>query len=143
MKFFYRLFRQDPESREGIISMTSGLGIVVNLLIAAAKVIIGLISSSMAIISEGVNNATDALTSVLTLVGTKLAKKHPDEKHPFGYGRIEYLTSLVIAILILVTGTEMLISSVKLVIHPEEMSVSWLAIAIVAGSAVIKFILGT
>lgn len=142
MKLIYKLFKQNPDSRDGIIATTSGLGIAVNILIAAAKVIVGLLASSIAIVSEGVNNASDALTSVLTLVGTKLARKHPDSKHPFGYGRIEYLTSLVISILILVTGIEMLTSSVKLVFHPEELSISYLSLTIVAVSAVIKFFLG-
>lgn len=142
MNIIYKIFRQDPDSREGVIAATSALGIAVNILIAVAKVIVGLLASSIAIVSEGVNNASDALTSVLTLVGTKLAKKHPDSKHPFGYGRIEYLTSLVISILILVTGIEMLTSSVKLVFHPEELSISYLSLIIVAVSAVIKFFLG-
>ena len=97
MKLICKILRQDPDTREGIIAGTSGLGIIVNLLIAAIKVILGLLANSIAIISEGVNNASDALTSVLTLVGTKLAGKKPDKKHPFGYGRIEYLTSLIIA----------------------------------------------
>lgn len=138
----YKIFHRNPDSRDDVITMTSGLGIVVNLLIATIKVLIGVISSSIAIVSEGVNNLADAFTSILALVGAKLAKKHPDEKHPFGYGRIEYLASLVISTLILVTGIEMMISSIKLVFHPAEMSVSYLAIAIVAGTAIIKYILG-
>ena len=142
MKFIYRLFRQDPDSRDGIITATSFLGIAVNILVATAKVITGLLASSIAIVSEGINNATDALTSVLTLVGTKLAEKHPDARHPFGYGRIEYLVSLTISILILITGVEMLTSSVRLIFKPEELSISFLSLVIVAVSAVIKFILG-
>ena len=138
----YKLLHRDPNSREDIITVTSGLGIIANLLIAITKVLIGVVSSSIAIVSEGVNNFADAFTSILALLGAKLAKKHPDEKHPFGYGRIEYLASLIIAALILVTGTETLISSVKLVFNPEEMSVSYLAIAIIAVTAVIKFCLG-
>jgi len=139
---FYKLFRQDPESRDGIITTTSGIGILANLFIALTKIIIGLLASSIAIVSEGANNAADVLSSVMTLLGAKLAKKHPDEQHPFGYGRIEYLSGLVIAVVILVTGIEMLISAIKLVIHPEEISVSYLALATVAFSAVIKFFLG-
>lgn len=142
MKLIYKIFRQDPDSREGIITATSFLGIAVNILIAAAKVITGLLASSIAIISEGINNATDALTSVLTLVGTKLAGRHPDARHPFGYGRIEYLVSLVISILILITGVEMLTNSVRLIFHPEELNISILSLIIVAVSAVIKFFLG-
>ncbi len=142
MKFICKILRQDPDSREGIIAGTSGLGIIVNLLIAAIKVILGLLANSIAIISEGINNASDALTSVLTLVGTKLAGKKPDAKHPFGYGRIEYLTSLIIAILILVTGFEVLTGAIDLIFNPEEMDISIIAIAAVAISAVIKFFLG-
>ena len=100
MKLIYKILKLNPNSREGVISATSTLGIIVNILIAAVKVIIGALASSIAIISEGVNNATDALTSLITFVGSKLARKHPDSKHPFGYGRIEYLTSLVISVLI-------------------------------------------
>ncbi|MDO4816125.1 MAG: cation diffusion facilitator family transporter [Bacillota bacterium] len=142
MKLLCKILRLDPDSREGIISGTSALGIIVNLLIAAMKVILGMLANSIAIISEGVNNASDALTSVLTLVGTKLAGKKPDAKHPFGHGRIEYLTSLTIAILIIVTGVEMLISAVGLIFKPEEMDISVVALAAVAISAVIKFFLG-
>lgn len=142
MEFVCRLFRQDPNEREGVITAVSALGIAVNLLIAAAKVVLGLFASSIAIVSEGVNNASDALTSVLTLVGSRLAGKHPDAKHPFGYGRVEYLTSLVIAGLILFTGIEMLIGSVRLIFEPSELNVSVPALAVVAVSAVIKFLLG-
>lgn len=142
MALFYKLFHQNPDSREDIITMTSGLGVAVNVLIALLKVIVGVIASSIAIISEGINNATDALTSILALIGTKLAGRHPDEKHPFGYGRIEYLTSLVISIIILVGGVELLISSVKLVFAPEELSISYLSLILIAVSAVVKFLLG-
>lgn len=142
MKLICKILRQDPDSREGIISGTSALGILVNLLIAAIKVVLGLLANSIAIISEGVNNASDALTSVLTLVGTKLAGKKPDKKHPFGYGRIEYLTSLIIAVLILVTGFEMLTGSIDLIFNPEPLDISIVAIVAVAISAVIKFFLG-
>lgn len=142
MKLIYKLLKQDPDSREGIIAATSGLGILVNVLIALMKVVVGLMASSIAIVSEGINNAADALTSVLTLVGTKLAGKHPDKEHPFGYGRIEYLTGLVIGMLILVTGIETLSSSVKLIIHPEELSISYISLILLAVSAIIKLFLG-
>lgn len=142
MEFICKLFRQNPNEREGVITAVSALGIAVNLLIAAAKVVLGLLASSIAIVSEGINNASDALTSVLTLVGSRLAGKHPDKKHPFGYGRVEYLTSLVISGLILFTGIEMLISSVRLIFEPLELNISVLALAVVAVSALIKFFLG-
>lgn len=142
MKWIYKLLRQEPGSRDGVVAATSVLGIIVNILIAGLKVTIGVLASSIAIISSGVNNATDALTSVLTLVGTKLSAKRPDARHPFGYGRIEYLTSLVIASLILVSGFEMLISSVELVFDPAEMRISYIMLVIIAVTAVIKYFLG-
>ncbi|MCR4632800.1 MAG: cation diffusion facilitator family transporter [Erysipelotrichaceae bacterium] len=142
MSLIYKLFKLDPDSREGVVSATSLLNVIVNLLVALMKVIVGLIASSIAIVSEGVNNATDALSSILTLVGTKLAGKAPDAKHPFGYGRIEYLTSLIIASFILVGGIEMLSSSVKLIFEPEELNVSYVSLAVVLVSAVIKYVMG-
>ena len=142
MNLFYKLFKQDPNTREGIIVTTSGMGILVNLLIAVTKIVVGLISSSIAIISEGANNAGDALSSVMALIGAKLAKKHPDEKHPFGYGRIEYLCGLVIAVVILVTGIELLIGSAKRIVHPETLHISYIALVLVALSAAVKFFLG-
>lgn len=142
MKLFYKLLRQDPESREGVVVATSALGILVNLILAAIKVAVGAAVSSIAIISEGVNNASDSATALITIVGTKLAGKHPTEKHPFGYGRIEYLTSLLISVLILITGFELLKSSVELIFHPEEMSISYVTLAIVAVSALVKLVMG-
>lgn len=142
MNFLCKLFHKDPNSREGIIAGTSGLGIIVNVLVSLLKVIFGVLASSIAIISEGVNNAADALTSVLALLGTKLAGKHPDEKHPFGYGRIEYLTSLVISVFILVSGFEVLTSSIKLIFEPAKLAISYVSLAIVAVTAIIKLILG-
>ena len=142
MKWLYKILRQEPESRDAVVAVTSILGIIINVLIAAVKVAIGVFASSIAILSSGVNNATDALTSVLTLVGTRLSAKRPDARHPFGYGRIEYLTSLVIASLILVSGFEMLISSVELIFEPAEIRISYLMLAIIAVTAVIKYFLG-
>ena len=142
MHLLYKLLRQEPGSRDGVVAATSVLGIIVNVLIAALKVAIGVFASSIAILSSGVNNATDALTSVLTLVGTKLSAKRPDAKHPFGYGRIEYLTSLVIAGLILFSGFEMLIGSVELIFEPAEMRISYLMLVIIAVTAVIKYFMG-
>jgi len=143
MNIFYKLFKQDPNTRDGVITTTSGMGIVANLLIALVKMIAGTIASSIAIISEGVNNLADALTSILTLIGSKLATKHPDEKHPFGYGRIEYLTSLAVSALIIVSGAKVLKSAIKLIFKPEEISISYLSLAIVAVTAVIKYFLGS
>ena len=142
MKLLYKLLRQEPDSREGTVVTVSGLNILVNLIFAAIKVVIGLAVSSVAIVSEGVNNATDSATSLITIVGTKLSAKHPTEKHPFGFGRIEYLTSLLISVLILFTGAELMESSVKRIFEPQEMSISYVTMAIIAVSALVKLALG-
>ena len=128
-------------SRQERIIRTSLIGILVNLLIAAVKIVIGTLASSIAIVSEGINNATDAGSSFLTYVGTKLSGKHPDEKHPFGYGRIEYLTGMVVGILILYAGISMLKESIDGILHPSDMKVSMLMVLIVAGTGVSKICL--
>lgn len=143
MKLLYKVLRQTPGTREGTVVTTSALGILVNLLLAAVKITVGAMASSIAIISEGVNNATDSGSSLITIVGTKLSGKSPTKEHPFGYGRVEYLTSLIIAGFILATGAELLISSVKLVIHPGTIAVSYVSIAVVAVSAGVKLALGS
>ncbi|MDD2956519.1 MAG: cation diffusion facilitator family transporter [Oscillospiraceae bacterium] len=143
MKLLYRLLKQDPNSREGVVLTTSALGIAVNLLLAGLKVAVGAAVSSIAVVSEGVNNAADSATSLLTIVGTKLSGRRPNKKHPFGFGRIEYLTSLVIAVFILVTGLELFISSVKLIFEPAGLSVSISTMLLIAVSALVKLALGT
>ncbi len=142
MKLLYKLLGQKPGTREAVITVTSALGLIVNLAIAGVKIAIGAAVSSIAIISEGIHSGADAATSVLTILGVKLSHKRPTQKHPFGYGRIEYLTSLAIGVLILYTGIEIFVTSIDLIFHPTELAISYLTLAIVAGTAVIKFLLG-
>ncbi len=130
------------QSREKQIIKVSIIGIVTNLLLAGVKILVGLLSNSIAIISDAVNNIADSSSSIITIVGTKLSQRQPDRKHPFGYGRIEYLTSMVIGIIVLVTGLEMAISSVKGIIHPEKISFSYLTVLILAITMAAKIILG-
>ncbi len=142
MHLLYQLLRQKPGTREGVITVTSALGLIVNIVLSAVKIAIGAAVSSIAIVSEGIHSGADAATSILTIVGVKLANKRPTEKHPFGYGRIEYLTSLIIAVLILYTGFEICIASVGLIFTPAELAIDYMTLAIVAASAVLKFLLG-
>ncbi len=142
MKFLYKIMHQSPESREGVITVTSVLGIIVNIVISIIKIIIGAGVSSIAIISEGIHSATDAVTSVLAIIGVRLANKKPTKKHPFGYGRVEYLTSLVISLLIMYMGFEIFMTSVNLIFNPTKLSISYLTLVIVAVAAVIKLVLG-
>ena len=107
------------DEREKIVVKTSAIGVVTNILLAVFKMVIGLLSNSIAIVLDAVNNISDVASSVITIVGTKLAGKEPDKKHPFGHGRIEYLSAMVIAVIILYAGTTSLIESVKQIIKPE------------------------
>jgi len=142
MNFLYKLLKQDITSRDGQITVTSALNIAVNLLVSGVKIVIGLMTSSIAILSDGAHNAADAGSSILTIVGTKLSARKPTKKHPFGFGRIEYLTSLVIAGLILYTGLEFLISAIKLIFEPSELSISYVSLIIICVAAVLKYFLG-
>ena len=89
------------ENREKTIVRTSITGIVTNLLLVGFKAFVGLVSNSIAVILDAVNNLSDALSSVVTIIGAKLGAKQPDKKHPLGYGRIEYLSSMTVAALVL------------------------------------------
>lgn len=142
MQLLYKLLKQDMNSRDGQITVTSAMNIVVNLLVSGVKIAIGLLTSSIAILSDGAHNAADAASSVLTIVGTKLSARRPTKKHPFGFGRIEYLTSLVIGGLILYTGIEFLISAVKLILAPAELNISYVSLIIICVAAVVKYLLG-
>ena len=129
-------------SREKIIIRTSVTGIAANIFLAAFKAFVGFLSNSIAIILDSVNNLSDALSSVVTIIGTKLAGKPADRKHPFGHGRAEYLTALVIAIIILYAGLTSLIESVKKVINPVTPEYTGLSIGIIATAVFVKIILG-
>ena len=142
MKLLYKLLGQDMNSREGQITAASSLNIAVNLLVSAVKIAIGLLTSSIAILSDGAHNMADAASSVLTIVGTKLSARKPTRKHPFGFGRIEYLTSLVVAALILYTGFEFFVSAVKLMFEPAQLDISYVSLVIICVAAVLKYILG-
>ena len=129
-------------SREKTIVRTSVIGIIANVLLAAFKAAVGLLSNSIAIVLDAVNNLSDAGSSLITIIGTKLAGKEPDRKHPFGYGRIEYLTAMVISGIILYAGITSLIESVKQIIHPETPDYSAVSLIIVAVAVVVKIVLG-
>ena len=128
--------------REQQITRTSIIGIIANIFLAGFKALVGLLSHSIAIVLDAVNNLTDALSSVITILGVKLAKRRPDDKHPFGYGRIEYFSAVLIAAIVLAAGATSLIESVKKVIHPETPDYSAVTLVIVAVAVVVKLLLG-
>ena len=129
--------------REKVIVRTSVVGIVTNLLLVGFKAFVGLMSHSIAVILDAVNNLSDALSSVVTILGAKLGAKQPDKKHPLGYGRIEYLSSMIVAALVLYAGLTSLVESVKKIIHPEAAEYSTVSLIIIAVAILVKLGLGT
>jgi cation diffusion facilitator family transporter len=129
-------------SREKIIVLTSVIGIIANVFLAAFKAVIGLMSSSIAIIMDAVNNISDAGSSLITIIGTKLAGREPDKKHPFGYGRVEYLSAMVISVIVLYAGVTSLVESVKKIINPDVPDYSTVSLIIVGAAVVVKIVLG-
>ena len=124
------------------IVQTSILGIVVNIVLVLFKAIIGFIVNSIAIILDSVNNLSDALSSIITIIGTKLSEKAPDKKHPYGHGRIEYFTSIIIAILVLAAGITALKESVEKIINPVVANYNIASLIIVAVAVAVKFFFG-
>ena len=128
--------------RDEKIIQTSIVGIVANVFLAAFKTFVGLTANSIAIVMDAVNNLSDAASSIITIVGTKLAGKQPDKKHPFGHGRVEYLSAMLISFLVLYAGITALVESVKKIISPETPDYSSVALIIVAVAVVVKIVLG-
>ena len=129
-------------SREKTIVKTSIIGIIANVFLAGFKAVIGLMTHSIAIVLDAVNNISDAGSSLITIVGTKLAGKEPDKKHPFGYGRIEYLSAMIISVIVLYAGGTSLVESVKQIVHPETPEYNTVSLIIVAVAVVVKILLG-
>ena len=128
--------------RRNEIVKVSVVGIIANLVLVAFKAAVGLISGSIAVILDAVNNLSDALSSVITIVGTKLAGKAPDKKHPYGYGRIENISSVTIAVIVLLAGLTSFKESVEKILHPEEASYTAVSLIIIAAAVVVKLLLG-
>lgn len=119
------------------------IGIVTNLLLASFKAIVGLAAGSVAIVSDAVNNLSDALSSIITIVGTKLASKAPDKKHPMGYGRLEYMSALVVSAIIFYAGVTILVDSVKKIFSPEPPEHTAASVILLVAAIVAKLLLGT
>lgn len=133
---------EDAAQREKKIVRTSIVGIVTNLALVVFKSMVGVFSNSIAIILDAVNNLSDALSSVITIIGARLASREPDKKHPFGYGRTEYVSAFVISILVLYAGLTSLIESIKKIISPEEANYTTVTLLIVSVAVVAKIVLG-
>ena len=127
-----------PEVRQKCGTLAGTVGIVLNVLLCAGKLAAGLFTGSVAIVADAFNNLSDAASSVITLVGFRLAGQAADEEHPFGHGRIEYLAGLVVSMAILLMGFELGKTSVEKLLHPETLTFSWLAVGILAVAVLVK-----
>ena len=129
-------------NREKRIIRTSIVGIIGNVLLVAAKATIGLIAGSISVILDAINNLTDSLSSTITIIGTKLAGKKPDKKHPYGHGRIEYVTSLIIAIIILTAGGSAIYTSITSLIEGSTADYSVTSLIVISIAILVKVFLG-
>ena len=128
--------------RETVIIRTSLIGILTNLFLSGFKITLGLISKSIAIVLDGVNNLSDALSSVITIIGARMAGKAPDRKHPLGHGRIEYLSAMIVAAIVLYAGLSALIASVQAILEPETAEYTPASLVILGVAIAVKLILG-
>lgn len=129
-------------SREGFGQFISGAGIFINLLLSGVKIFIGVMSGAISIIADGLNNLSDVATSAIMLAGFRIAAMPPDEEHPFGHGRAEYLAGLFVAAGMILVGGKLLLSSVDKIIDPEEMQAGLITMFVLGVSVLAKFFLG-
>lgn len=129
---------EDPDIRQRYGLLTGGVGIFLNLLLSLGKFLAGLITGSIAITADAFNNLSDAGSSVVTLVGFHMAAKKADEDHPFGHGRMEYISGLIVAAAILLVGVELAKSSLEKILHPEDIALSWVSVGILCAAILVK-----
>lgn len=146
IKFLANLYIKENDDskivREKYGVLCGTMGIVLNFLLFAGKFFAGTISKSVSITADAFNNLSDAGSSVITLLGFKLANQKPDPEHPFGHGRIEYLSGLVVAMAILLMGYELATSSIDKILHPEAVEFSVISAVILVVSIAVKFYMG-
>ena len=128
----------DPDVRTAYGKFASIVGIICNALLSGAKAVIGLLTGSIAIVADAMNNLSDASSNIISLLGFKLASKPADDEHPYGHGRFEYLSGLSVAVLIVVIGVELLRSSIDKIINPSPADFSIVAVAILVMSILVK-----
>ena len=129
-------------TRSRQIIRTSVVGIITNVLLAGFKALVGLLAHSVAIVLDAVNNLSDALSSVITIIGTKLSVRPADKEHPFGYGRVEYFTAIIISSIVLTTGITSLVESVKKIINPTQPDYTTITLIVIIAAIVTKLVLG-
>lgn len=134
--------KEKAAQRMAVVIKTSIVGIIANLLLTAFKAFVGYVTGSIAITLDALNNLSDALSSVITIIGTRLASKAPDKKHPYGHGRVEYITTSIISIIIMYAGATAFVESVKKILHPTVPEYTSVSIVIVAVAILVKVFLG-
>ena len=145
-KFFYKLFikdyenTDDPNVRESYGKLAGIVGVLSNLFLCIIKIFAGVATASIAIIADGINNLSDAGSSIITLVGFKLAAMPEDEKHPYGHARFEYLSGLVVSIIVILVGFNLAEGSIKKIIHPETLEITTTSIVILIIAIIIKIL---
>ena len=148
-KLLIRLFVKDYENKESLkvragVGRLSGIvGIACNLLLFAGKLAVGLLAGAMSIVADAMNNLSDAASSIVTLIGFRLAERPADEDHPYGHARYEYLSGLAVAALIIVIGFELGKGSVEKILHPEPVEFSLVTALVLVGSILVKLWLAT
>ena len=130
------------KDRNQIIVRTSIIGIITNLLLVVLKGIVGFLANSVSIIMDAINNLSDSLSSVITIIGTKLSQRKPDADHPFGHGRIEYITSLIIATIILVAGSAVIFESVMVIKNEDKPTFNYVSAILIGVAVCVKIALG-
>ncbi len=128
----------DPRVRESYGKLAGAVGIISNAVLCALKIMTGILTGSIAILSDGINNLSDASASLITLIGFKLSGKAPDKDHPYGHGRSEYLAGLAVSVMILFIGISLLRSAIEKTIHPEALEFSWISVVILVVSILAK-----
>lgn len=128
----------DKKIREKYGVLGGVLGIICNLFLFSVKLIIGIFMNSIAIISDAINNLSDTGSSIVSIFGAKMSNRQPDKEHPFGHGRIEYIASLIVSMIIMIVGVELLKTSVSKIIHPEPIKFSLVLIVILILSLSVK-----
>lgn len=128
----------NPDVRRAYGVLTGAVGIILNVILFAGKYLAGFISGSVSVMADAFNNLSDAGGSFITMLGFHLAGKKPDPEHPFGHGRLEYVSGLAVSVLIIVMGIELFQSSFAKILHPEKMEVSVLTILVLLGSIAVK-----
>ena len=131
--------KEQKKYRNNVGKRAGTIGIVTNLLLALGKLLVGIVAASVSITADALNNLMDAASSIVTLIGFKLAEKPADEEHPFGHARSEYLAGLVVAMMIFVIGYELVFSSVKKIIHPSGVNFSGAVAIVLLASIAVKF----